>query len=620
MTTIGLLNIIIYFLILLAITKPLGVYMAKVFEGERTFLSPILRPCERLTYRLCGIKEDKEQRWTEYAASLIAFSLVSFLFVYAIQRLQGFLPFNPMHFSTSRAPSGATPVTPDLAFNTANSFLTNTNWQAYGGESTFGYFVQMVALAVQNFASPVVGIAAALAMVRGFSRQESKTVGNFWVDFTRGVIYLMLPLALAGALILCSMGVIQNFKPYVQAKTLEGQTQTIPMGPIASQEAIKMLGSNGGGFLNANSAHPFENPTALSNLVQMLMILAIPAGLVYMFGRMVGDTRQGWAIFAACALMFLGGVFVIYSQEQAGNPILTHMGVQNAATATQPGGNMEGKELRFGHPATALFSTMTTDVSCGAVNAMHDSFTPLAGLVPLLNIQTDEVIFGGVGAGLYGILLYAIVAVFIAGLMVGRTPEYLGKKIESREVKMVMIAIIATTLSILIFAAITSVVKLDWDHHQYWNPASGNPTPAPTASVPPATNVNNDGPHGFSEILYAYSSATENNGSAFAGISVNTPWYNFTLGLATLIGRFLFMIPLIAVGGSLAAKKKIPATSGTFPTHGPLFMGLFIGTVLIIAALTFFPALSLGPIVEHYLMHQGKLFSLMHAVHFQVWS
>jgi len=620
MTTIGLLNIVIYFLILLAITKPLGVYMAKVFEGERTFLSPILRPCERLTYRLCGIKEDKEQRWTEYAASLIAFSLVSFLFVYAIQRLQGFLPFNPMHFSTSRAPSGATPVTPDLAFNTANSFLTNTNWQAYGGESTFGYFVQMVALAVQNFASPVVGIAAALAMVRGFSRQESKTVGNFWVDFTRGVIYLMLPLALAGALILCSMGVIQNFKPYVQAKTLEGQTQTIPMGPIASQEAIKMLGSNGGGFLNANSAHPFENPTALSNLVQMLMILAIPAGLVYMFGRMVGDTRQGWAIFAACALMFLGGVFVIYSQEQAGNPILTHMGVQNAATATQPGGNMEGKELRFGHPATALFSTMTTDVSCGAVNAMHDSFTPLAGLVPLLNIQTDEVIFGGVGAGLYGILLYAIVAVFIAGLMVGRTPEYLGKKIESREVKMVMIAIIATTLSILIFAAITSVVKLDWDHHQYWNPASGNPTPAPTASVPPATNVNNDGPHGFSEILYAYSSATENNGSAFAGISVNTPWYNFTLGLATLIGRFLFMIPLIAVGGSLAAKKKIPATSGTFPTHGPLFMGLFIGTVLIIAALTFFPALSLGPIVEHYLMHQGKLFSLMHAVHFQVWS
>jgi len=620
MTTNGLLNIAIYFLVLLAITKPLGTYMAKVFGGERTFLHPVLRPFERLSYRLCGINEEKEQRWTEYAASLIAFSLVSFLFVYAIQRLQGFLPFNPMHFGTSRAPSGATPVTPDLAFNTANSFLTNTNWQAYSGESTFGYFVQMVALAVQNFASPAVGIAAALAMVRGFSRQESKTVGNFWVDFTRGIIYVMLPLALAGALILCSMGVIQNFRPYQQAATLEGASQTIPMGPIASQESIKMLGSNGGGFLNANSAHPFENPTALSNFVQMLMILAIPAGLVYMFGRMVGDTRQGWAIFAACSLMVLAGVFILYSQEQAGNPILTHMGIQSAATATQPGGNMEGKELRFGHPGAAIFSTVTTDVSCGAANTMHDSLTPLAGLVPLLNIQTDEVIFGGVGSGLYGILLYAIVAVFIAGLMVGRTPEYIGKKIESKEVKMVMIAIIATTLSILIFAAITSVVKLDWDHHQYWNPASGNPTPAPTASVPPSTNVNNDGPHGFSEILYAYSSATENNGSAFAGISVNTPWYNFTLGLATLIGRFLFMIPLIAVGGSLAAKKKIPATSGTFPTHGPLFMGLFIGTVLIIAALTFFPALSLGPIVEHFLMHEGHLFSLSHAVHFPIWS
>ena len=622
MTTIGLLNIVIYFLVLLAIAKPLGIYMAKVFEGERTFLHPLLRPVERLCYRLCGIHEDKEQRWTEYAASLIAFSLVSFLFAYAIQRLQGYLPFNPMHFGTARAPSGATPVTPDLAFNTANSFLTNTNWQAYSGESTFSYFVQMAALAVQNFASPAVGIAAALAMVRGFTRQEAKTVGNFWVDFTRGTLYVLLPLALVGALILCSTGVIQNFKPYEQVKTVEGAAQTIPMGPIASQEAIKMLGTNGGGFLNANSAHPFENPTPFSNFVQMLMILTIPAGLVYMFGRMVGDTRQGWAIFAACSLMVLGGVLIIYSQEQAGNPILTRMGVQSSPTATQPGGNMEGKELRFGHPASAIFATVTTDVSCGAVNAMHDSFTPLAGLVPLLNIQTDEVIFGGDGAGLYGILLYAIVAVFIAGLMVGRTPEYLGKKIESREVKMVMLALIATTLCILIFTAITSVVKLDWDHRQYWNPASGSPTPAPTASVPPSANVGNDGPHGFSEILYAYSSATENNGSAFDGISVNTPWYNLTTGLATLIGRFLFMIPLIAVGGSLAAKKKIPATSGTFPTHGPLFVGLFIGTVLIIAALTFFPALSLGPIVEHFLMHQPmpKLFSLLHAVHFPIWS
>jgi K+-transporting ATPase ATPase A chain len=620
MTSIGLLNVVFFFIVLLAITKPLGVFMAKLFQGERTFLHPVLRPVEKLVYRICGIREDDEQRWTQYTASLIAFSLVSFLFVYTIQRLQGILPFNPMHFGTSRAPSWATPVTPDLAFNTANSFLTNTNWQAYSGESTFSYFVQMAALAVQNFASPAVGIAAALALVRGFSRQETKTVGNFWVDLTRGILYLMLPLALVAALALCSQGVIQNFKGYERVKTIEGATQTVPQGPIASQEAIKMLGSNGGGFLNANSAHPYENPTPLSNFMQMLMILAIPAGLVYMFGRMVGDTRQGWAIFAACSLMFLAGVFVIYSQEQAGNPILTRMGVEKSPAATQPGGNMEGKELRFGHPASALFATMTTDVSCGAVNAMHDSFTPLAGLVPLLNIQTDEVIFGGVGAGLYGILLYAIVAVFIAGLMVGRTPEYLGKKIESKEVKMAMLAIIATTLSILLFAAITSVIKLDWDHSKYWNPASGNPTPAPTASVPPAANVNNAGPHGFSEILYAYSSASENNGSAFAGIGVNTPWYNLTLGLATLIGRFLFMIPLIAVGGSLAAKKKIPLTSGTFPTHGPLFIGLFVGTVLIIAALTFFPALSLGPIVEHFLMHSGKLFSSLPALQFPIWS
>jgi K+-transporting ATPase ATPase A chain len=620
MTPIGLLNIAVFFLLLLAATKPLGLFMAKLFQGERTFLHPVLRPVEKLIYRLCGVREDAEQRWTQYAGSLIAFSLVSFLFAYAIQRLQGILPFNPMHFGTSHAPSGATPVTPDLAFNTANSFVTNTNWQAYSGESTFSYFVQMAALAVQNFASPAVGIAAALAMVRGFTRQETKTVGNFWVDLTRAILYLLLPLALIGALVLSSQGVIQNFKPYEQVKTLEGATQTIPQGPIASQESIKLLGTNGGGFFNANSAHPYENPTPFSNFVQVFMILLVAAGMIYMFGKMVGDTRQGWALFAACSLMFLAGVFVIYAQEQAGNPILTHMGVEKAATAMQPGGNMEGKEVRFGHPGTALFTTATTDVSCGAVNAMHDSLTPLAGLVPLVNIQTDEVIFGGDGAGLYGILLYAIVAVFIAGLMVGRTPEYLGKKIESKEVKMAMLAVIATSLCILVFTAITSVVKLDWDKSQYWNPASGSPNPVVTTSVPPATNVNNDGPHGFSEILYAYSSATENNGSAFAGISVNTPWYNLTIGLCTLIGRFLFMIPLIAVGGSLAAKKKIPVTSGTLPTHGPLFIGLFVGTVLLIAALTFFPALSLGPIVEHFLMHSGKLFSLVRGVQLPIWS
>ncbi|HMD97855.1 MAG TPA: potassium-transporting ATPase subunit KdpA [Terriglobia bacterium] len=611
MTAHGILLIAVYLGVLIAVTKPLGLFMAKVFEGERTFLHPVLRPVETLIYRLSGVREDEEQHWTRYSISLIAFSLVSFLFVYVIQRLQGILPFNPMHFGTSHAPSWATPMTPDLAFNTATSFLTNTNWQAYSGENTLSYFVQMAALTVQNFVSPAVGVAAAMAMVRGFARHEAKTVGNFWVDLTRGVLYVFLPLALLGALLLASQGVIQNFRAYDEVKTVEGATQTIAQGPVASQLAIKMLGDNGGGFFNANSAHPYENPTPLSNFLQMLMILAVPAGLTYTFGRMVKDTRQGWAIFAACSLMFLAGVFVAYSREQSGNPILTRLGVQNAATATQPGGNMEGKEVRFGNSASALFATVTTNASCGAINSWHDSFTPLAGLVPMLNIQTDEVIFGGAGAGLYGILLYAIVAVFIAGLMVGRTPEYLGKKIESKEVKMSMLAIIATSLCILVFAALTAVVKLDWDHSKYWNPAAGNPNPAPTASVPPAANVNNNGPHGLSEILYAYSSATENNGSAFAGISVNTPYYNLTLGLATLIGRFLFMIPLIAVGGSLVVKKKIPETSGTFPTHGPLFIGLFVGTVILIAVLTFFPALALGPIVEHFLMHQGKLFSMV---------
>jgi potassium-transporting ATPase potassium-binding subunit len=616
MTANGLLNIAIYFLVLLAITKPLGVYMANLFEGKRTFLHPVLRPVEKLIYRLCGIQEDAEQRWTQYTASLIAFSLVSFLFVYAIQRLQRILPFNPMHFGTAQAPSYATPVTPDLAFNTATSFLSNTNWQAYSGESTFSYFVQMAALTVQNFVTPVVGICAALAFVRGFSRHEVKTIGNFWVDLTRGTVYLMLPLSLAGALVLCSQGVIQNFKAYDQVKTVEGATQTIAQGPVASQESIKMLGTNGGGFFNANSAHPFENPTPFSNFVQILMIFSLGAGLTYMFGRMVGDTRQGWALFAGCSVLFLAGVFVLYPAEQAGNPMLAKLGVETKATATQPGGNMEGKETRFGIAASSLFAVITTDASCGAVNSMHDSFTPLAGLVPLVNIQTDEVIFGGVGAGLYGILLYAVVAVFVAGLMVGRTPEYIGKKIESKEVKMAMLAIIATSLCILAFSAITAVVKLDWDHQQYWNPtpppaapASGTAAaPAPKISQPPAANVNNGGPHGLSEIVYAYSSSTENNGSAFAGISVNDPWYNLTLGLSQLIGRFLFMVPLIAIGGSLAAKKRIPATSGTFPTHGPLFVGLWVGTVILIAALTFFPILSLGPIVEHFLMLQGKLF------------
>ncbi|HEY4363135.1 MAG TPA: potassium-transporting ATPase subunit KdpA [Bryobacteraceae bacterium] len=609
MTSVGLLQIGIYFLVLLALTKPLGSYMTKVFQGERTILHPVVRPVERLWYRLCGVQENVEQRWTQYAASVLAFSLASFVFVYVIQRLQAWLPFNPQGFGTAHAPNGATAMTPDLAFNTANSFLTNTNWQAYVGESTMSYFVQMAALAVQNFASAAVGIAVAIALVRGFARQQVKEIGNFWVDMSRSILYLLLPISIVAALVLCSAGTIQNFKPYEKVTTVEGATQRLAQGPMASQEAIKMLGTNGGGFTNANSSHPYENPTPWSNFVQMLLIFVIPTGLTYTFGKMVGDTRQGWAVFAACSIMFLGGVWVVYHYEQAGNPMLSSLGIQSVATDTQPGGNMEGKETRFGIAATSLFAVITTDASCGAINGWHDSFTPLAGLIPMVNMQTDEVIFGGVGAGLYGILLYAILAVFIAGLMVGRTPEYLGKKIESKEVKMAMLALIVTSMSILLFSAAASAIHFDWDKAQYWNPASGSPKPAPTASVPATSNLNNSGPHGFSEILYAYSSASENNGSAFAGISVNTPWYNLTTGLATLIGRFLFMIPLIAVAGSLAGKRKTPVTSGTFPTHGPLFVGLFVGTVILVAALTFFPALALGPIVEHFLMHSGRLFS-----------
>ena len=503
MTSIGLLNILVFFLVLLAITKPLGLFMANVFEGKRTFLHPVLRPFEKLIYRLCGIQEDAEQPWTQYTASLIAFSIVSFLFVYAIQRLQRFFPFNPMHFGTAQAPSNATAVTPDLAFNTATSFTTNTNWQAYAGESTYSYFVQMAALTVQNFVSPAVGICAALAFVRGFARHEMKTIGNFWVDLTRGILYVMLPLSLLAALVLCSQGVVQNFKAYDQVKTVEGAAQTIAQGPVASQLAIKMLGTNGGGFFNANSAHPYENPTPFSNLIQMLLIFCLGAGLTYTFGKMVGDTRQGWALFAACSVLFLAGVFVVYPAEQAGNPILAKLGVETKATATQSGGNMEGKETRFGIAHSSMFAVITTDASCGGVNGMHDSFTPLAGMVPIVNMATDEVIFGGVGAGLYGILLYAVIAVFIAGLMVGRTPEYIGKKIESKEVKMAMLAILATTVCILGFTAVSTVVKFDWDHSQYWNPAPAPappapgtpPAPAPTSSQPPSANVNNGGPH-----------------------------------------------------------------------------------------------------------------------------
>ncbi len=609
MTTIGITQILFYFLLILALTKPVGLFMARLFEGKRTFLHSLFRPLEVLTYRLTGVKEDQEQPWTVYAASLIAFSILSFLFVYFLQRLQGLLPFNPQHFN-------ATNVTPDLAFNTAVSFLTNTNWQSYSGESTLSYLVQMAGLTVQNFASAAAGIAVAVALVRGFARQQVSSIGNFWVDLTRATVYLLLPLSILAALFFCSQGVIQNFHPYTAVTTLEGAKQVIAQGPVASQEAIKMLGTNGGGFFNGNSAHPFENPTPLTNFVQMLLIFVIPAGLTYMFGVMVGDRRQGWAVFGACAVMFLAGAFVCYWAEQNGNPTLARLGIETHASSMQPGGNMEGKEVRFGIASSALFATITTDASCGAVNSMHDSFTPLGGLVPLFNIQTGEVIFGGVGAGLYGILLYAIVAVFIAGLMVGRTPEYIGKKIEKKEVKMAMLALICTAFSILVFSAISSVIpfhaptkdaKGQSVAQSYWNPP-GSAT----------ANLNNAGAHGFSENLYAYSSATGNNGSAFAGINANTPWYNMTLGVAMLIGRFFFLIPLLAAAGSLAAKRKLPVTSGTLPTHGPLFVGLLVGTVILVGALTFFPALALGPIVEHFLMQDGKLFSTLTT--FGIWS
>jgi len=600
MTSIGILQIAIFLGLILVCAKPLGAYMARVFEGQRTLIHPVLRWLEVLTYKAVGVKEDTEQRWTHYAASLLSFSVFAFLFTYGLQRLQGILPFNPQHF-------GAAQIPPDLAFNTSVSFTTNTNWQAYGGESTLSYFVQMAGLTVQNFLSAAAGISVAVALIRGFARQEKKTIGNFWVDVTRATVYVLLPLSIVGGLLFVSQGVVQNLNPYTDVTTVEGAKQVIAQGPVASQEVIKQLGTNGGGFFNANSAHPFENPTPFSNLEQMFLIFLIPGALTYTFGKMVGDTRQGWAILAAFSVMFLIGVFVCYYFEQAGNPILANLGLQTDATSGQAGGNMEGKEVRFGIANSALFTTVTTDASCGAVNAMHDSYTPIGGLVPMFNMMTGEVIFGGTGAGLYGILLYCILAVFIAGLMVGRTPEYLGKKIEQKEVKMAMLAVIATAFSILVLSALSAAVQF---------PAKGYWKPPGSATA----NTNNSGAHGFSEILYAYDSGTANNGSAFGGLNANTPWYNLTVGLAMDMGRFLFLLPLLAVAGSLVAKKKVAETAGTFPTHGPLFVGLLVGTVLIVGALTFFPALSLGPIVEHYLMHSGKLFSMI-LVPFQgIWS
>jgi K+-transporting ATPase ATPase A chain len=568
MTPNGIFQILLYIAVIIALAKPMGAFMAKVFAGERTWLHRILRPVETAVYKLCGIDETAEQTWTRYAGSVLVFSVVSLLFTYLILRLQQWFPLNPQ---------GLGNVAADLGWNTAVSFTTNTNWQAYTPETTMSYLSQMIALATHNFFSAALGIAVAIAVVRGFARHSVRTLGNFWVDFTRANLYVLLPIAILAALVLCSQGVIQNLSPYAKVATLEGTVQTIPQGPVASQEAIKMLGTNGGGFFNANSAHPYENPTPLANFFQMVLIFVIPAGLTYTFGKMVRDTRQGWALLAAMTILFLAGVFVVYPMEQAGNPVLTRLGVA--------GGNMEGKEVRFGIANSALFTTITTDASCGAVNNVHDSLTPLGGLVPLVNIELGEVVFGGVGSGLYGMLLFAILAVFIAGLMVGRTPEYLGKKIEQKEVKMVMLAVLVLAVCILGFSAV----------------GIGQATVQ--------SSLTNHGPHGLTEVLYGYSSGVGNNGSAFAGLSANTMYLNTTLGFAMLCGRFLMLIPLLAAAGSLAQKKVVPVSAGTFPTHGPIFVVLLVGVVVIVGALTFFPALSLGPIVEHFLMHQGRLWS-----------
>ena len=596
MTLNGFVQLGLYLLALVVVTKPLGLYMAKVFSGEKTFLQKIVRPVERLVYRVCRVDAEKEQHWTEYTAAMLMFSVVSLLLLYLFQRIQYYLPLNPQKFGA---------VSPDLAFNTAASFTTNTNWQSYSGESTMSYFVQMAGLAFHNFVSAATGIALAIAFIRGIARREAKTLGNFWVDMTRATLYVLLPFCLVGALVLVSQGVVQNFSPYTTARLVVSQQvtqpnaqgasttrtvtdQVIAQGPVASQEIIKELGTNGGGFFNANSAHPFENPTPFSNFLEMVAILAISSGLTYTLGRMTGNQRHGWAVFAAMVILFLAGFLTVYHFESRGNPMLNQFGINQAPVATkgfqQAGGNMEGKEVRFGIMNSALFATVTTDASCGAINSWHDSFTPLGGMVPLLNIMLGEIIFGGVGAGMYGMLVMIVLTVFIAGLMVGRTPEYLGKKIESKDVKMAMLYVLVFALSILVFSAWASVAR------------NG------------VSQINNAGPHGLSEIVYAFTSATGNNGSAFAGLNTNTTWYNTTMGLAMLIGRFLMIIPMMAIAGSLAAKKIVPVSAGTFPVHTPLFVALLIGVILIVGALTFFPMLSLGPIVEHFLMKAGVLF------------
>jgi K+-transporting ATPase ATPase A chain len=575
MTINGWIQIALYCVIIIAITKPIGDYMTRVFNGERTWLSPVFRPTERVFYAISGVDEKEDQHWLTYAVAMLAFTMAGFVTLYAIQRLQAVLPFNPQKFPA---------VGEHLAFNTSVSFITNTNWQSYTPETTMSYLVQMAGLTVHNFLSAATGIALAVALVRGFARRSANGVGNFWVDMTRCTLYILLPVSIVVGLFFVWQGMPQNLSAYVDAATLEGAKQTIAMGPVASQEVIKMLGTNGGGFFNANSAHPFENPNAVTNLVQIILIFSLGAGLTNLFGRMVGNQRQGWAVFAVMGLLFLAGVVIVYANEVPGNPAFAAFHVDQTANALQPGGNMEGKEVRFGIANSALFTTITTDASCGAVNTMHDSLMPLAGMVPMANIMLGEIIFGGVGSGLYGMLLFAILAVFIAGLMVGRTPEYLGKKIESKDVKMAMLAILILPMSMLGFTALAVVL------------------PAGLAGIA------NNGPHGFSEILYSYVSATGNNGSAFAGLSANTMFYNTTLGLAMFIGRFLMIVPMLAIAGNLAMKKIVPPSAGTFPTDSGLFVGLLIGVILIVGGLIFFPALSLGPIVEHLAMHAGKVY------------
>jgi potassium-transporting ATPase potassium-binding subunit len=598
MTAPATLQILVFFASLVLLAKPLGSYLASVFAGEKTFLQPGLGWLERATYRALGVDPKEEMKWTTYAVAMLTFSLVTLAFSYAALRLQGVLPLNPQGF-------GARQMTPELAFNTAVSFTTNTNWQSYSPEVTLSYFSNMVALAMQNWASAAVGIAIAIAVIRGFARNNAGGVGNFWADVVRCTLYVLLPLCFVGALLFVALGVPQNFDPYATVTTLEGGRQTIALGPVASQEVIKQLGTNGGGIFNANSAHPFENPSPLSNFFTLVLIWAIPAALTHTFGKMVGNAKQGWALFFAMAALALAGVVVCTAAEQAGTPHLASAHIATAADSLQPGGNMEGKEVRFGIAASALFAAVTTGASCGAVNAMHDSFTPLGGLVPLFNMLTGEVIFGGVGAGLYGMLVFAVLAVFIAGLMVGRTPEYLGKKIEKFEVEMAMLATLVLAASVLGFSALSSTTELPkegaWAALNTWSgSAYGGSDTAYGATF---ANVNNAGPHGFSEIFYAYASGTGNNGSAFAGISANTPWYNVTLALAMLIGRFLMIVPLLAMAGALARKTHVPASSGTFPTDTPTFSLLLIGVVLIVGALTYFPALALGPVVEHLQMH-----------------